>query len=88
MNSSRLAIWQSAGGSHWATTVIKTLAPFSNVTPPKTPPHKSLSQRTSAELKGKSIFSSRSLAPLSLPLFCEQGKQKQKPQKNKKLTAN
>jgi hypothetical protein len=41
------------------TTVIKTLVPFSFVTPPKTPPHKSLSQRTFGALK-QELFCSRS----------------------------
>jgi hypothetical protein len=49
--------------SRWTigvTTVIKTLAPFSFVTPPKTPPHKSLSQRTFGALKARTLVRAQS----------------------------
>jgi len=51
----RSANWQSAGGNK-ATTVIKTFALFSFVTPPKTPPHKSLSKKNfSGALKARTL---------------------------------
>jgi hypothetical protein len=74
------------------TTVIKTFAPFSFVTPPKTPPHKSLSKKNfTKELKGKKLLGNREqkFALLSSQKSLHlKGKQKQKPQKNKKLAAD
>jgi hypothetical protein len=81
---SRLAIWQSAGGFNWATTVIKTLVPFSNVTPPKTPPHKkSLSKELYRNFKSKNhrLKNGQKFALLKFHLptaYLRSGKQKQK----------
>ena len=67
----------------WVTTVIKTLVPFSFVTPPKTPPHKKVSHKNfrSEKVRSNSHFFASTFCHLT-------DKQKQKTQKNTKLAAD
>jgi hypothetical protein len=74
--------------SRWiqkVTTVTKTFVPFSFVTPPKTPPHKSLSQRPLRASRQEAIRAQSSKK--SLAKLARENKNK-KQSENKKLTAD
>jgi hypothetical protein len=70
----------------WLTTVTKSLVPFSKCNTSQNSTSQKVSHKELLERKSKN-FRSHSLAPFSLS-FSAKGKQKQKPQKNKKLTAD